>query len=67
MDVVFFFFFYSERYLEPKPLLTKNYYFEFIKINKHNNADLKKVIHIRLTEITAECYVLRMRRSSEAR
>ena len=60
-----FFFFYSERYLGPKPLLTKSYYFELIETNRHNNADLKKVIHIRLTEITAESSVLRMRRSSE--
>ena len=62
MDVLVFFF---ERYLGPKPLLTKNYYFELTETNKHNNADLKKVIHIRLTEITTERSVLRIRRSSE--
>ena len=60
MDVVYIFF-YSERYLELKPLLTKSYYFEFIETNRHNNADLKKVIHTRLAEITIECSVLRMR------
>ena len=47
--------------LVPKPRLTKSYYFELIETNRHNNADLKKVIHIRLTEITAECSVLHMR------
>ena len=56
---------YFERYLGLNPLLTKNYYFEFTETNKHNNADLKNVIHIRLTEITAERSVLRIRRSSE--
>ena len=60
MDVLYIFF-YSERYLGPKPMLTKNYYFEFIETNRHNNADLKKFIHTRLTEITVECSVLRMR------
>ena len=60
MDVIYIFF-YSERYLELKPLLTKSYYFEFIENNRHNNADLKKVIHTRLTEITIEYFVLRMR------
>ena len=57
--------FFPEQYLGPNPLLTKGYYFELIETNRHNNADLKKVIHIRLTEITAERSVLRMRRSSE--
>ena len=34
-------FFFFERYLGPKPLLTKSYYFELIETNRHNNADLK--------------------------
>ena len=59
MDVLVFFFFF-EQYLGPKPLLTKNYHFELIKTNRHNNADLKWVNHIRLAEITAECSVLHM-------
>ena len=46
-------------------MLTKSYYLEFIEINRHDNADLKKVIHTRLTKIIAKYYVLRMRRSSE--
>ena len=46
-------------------MLTKGYYFELTETNRHNNADLKKVIHIRLTEITDERSVLRMRRSFE--
>ena len=58
-------YFFSERYLGPNPLLAKSYYFELTKTNRHNNADLKKVKHIRLTEITTERFVLRMRRSSE--
>ena len=63
MDVLVSFSF--EQYLGPKPLLTKSYHFELIKTDGHNNADLKKVIHIRLTEVTAERSVLHMRRSSE--
>ena len=58
-------FFFSEQYLGPNPLLTKSYYFEPTETNRHNNADLKKVIHIRLTEIIAERSVWCMRRSSE--
>ena len=65
MDVLYIFF--SERYLGPNPLLAKSYYFELTETNRHNNADLKKVIHIRLIEITVERSVLRMRRSSEDR
>ena len=62
MDVLLYdYFFYSERYLGPKPLLRKRYYSELIETNWHNNADLKKVTHIKLTEITAERSVLRMR------
>ena len=53
--------FYSKRYLGPKPLLRKRYYSELIETNQHDNADLKKVTHIRLTEITAEHSELRMR------
>ena len=53
--------FHSERYLGSKPLLRKSYYFELIETNRHNNADLKKVTHIRLTKITAKRSVLRMR------
>ena len=64
MDVLYIYFF-SEQYVGPNPLLTKSYYFELTETNRHNNADLKKVIHIRLTEITAERSVLRIRRSSE--
>ena len=55
---VFVFLFFFEQYLRPKPLLTKSYYLELIKTNRHNNADLKWVNHIRLAEITAECSVL---------
>ena len=58
MDVLLFFL--VEQYLGPKPLLTKSYHFELIKTNRHNNANLKWVNHIRLTEITAECFVLHM-------
>ena len=61
---IYIFFFY-ERYLGPNPSLTKIYYFELTETNRLNNADLKKVINIRLIEITAERSVLRMRRSSE--
>ena len=56
---------FFERYLGPNPLLIKSYYFELTETSRHNNADLKKVIHIRLTEITTERSVLRIRRSSE--
>ena len=66
MDVLdIYIYFFSERYLGPNPLLTKSYYFELTETNRHNNVDLKKVIHIRLTEITAKRSILRMRRSSE--
>ena len=48
MDVLLYdyiyihFFFYSERYLGPKPLLRKRHYSALIETNRHNNADLKK-------------------------
>ena len=47
MDVLlydFFFFYHSERYLGPKPLLRKGYLYELIETIRHNNADLKKTI-----------------------
>ena len=52
---------FSERYLMLNPLLTKSYYFELTETNRHNNADLKNIIYIRLTEIIAERSILRMR------
>ena len=39
MDVLVSFSF--EQYLGPKPLLTKSYHSELVKIDGHNNADLK--------------------------
>ena len=46
MDVLlydfFFFFYHSERYLGPKPLLRKRYLYELTETIRHNNADLKK-------------------------
>ena len=40
--MIFFFFYYSEQYLEPKPLLRKRYLYELTNTIRHNNADLKK-------------------------
>ena len=44
MDVLLydFFYYYSERYLGPKPLLRKRYLYELIETIRHNNTDLKK-------------------------
>ena len=39
---------YSERYLGPKPLLRKRYYSELIETIRHNNADLKKEMILRV-------------------
>ena len=65
MCYIYIYIYFPEQFLGPNPLLTKGYYFELTETNRHNNADLKKVIHIRLIEITAERSVLRMRRSFE--
>ena len=60
-DYFLFIYFYSKRYLRPKPLLRKRYYYELIEIIRHNNADLKKVTYPRLAEMAAECSVPRGR------
>ena len=51
--------------LRAKTLVTKSCYYELIETAKHNNTNLQKIKHMRLTVITAECPVLRVRQSSE--
>ena len=63
MDVLVHFSF--EQYLGPMPLLTKNYPFELIKTDRHNNANFKWVNHMRLIGIIAERFASHMGCSPE--